>query len=86
MCEDSRVRRSKTSTPKGNGLLTPRPAPTRESESFAPNRTHRKGTFRSPKGTAAKQRQRLRGVGCRKPHEIQWKRKNAERDTLGVLG
>ena len=32
------VRESKTSTPKGNCVLTPRPAPTRESESFARNR------------------------------------------------
>lgn len=69
------VRDSKTSTPYGNGLLTLRPSATRDSESFAPNRARWKGSFRTPKGTAAKQSHRPHGVAHRKPHETLGKTK-----------
>ena len=69
------VRNSKTSTPKGNGVLTPQPAPTRESETFGPNHAHRRLTFRTPKGTEAKQRHLTFWVARRKPHETLGKTK-----------
>ena len=65
----------KTSTPEGNRVLTPQPAPTRESESFAGNHAHRRCTFRTPKGTAAKQRHLTSGVEYRKPRKTLGKTK-----------
>lgn len=73
------------STPKGNCVLTPRPAPTRESETFGPNRTRWRGTFRTSEGTAAKQRHLTFWVASRKQHEILGINAKTPRGTLSAF-
>ena len=75
----------KTSTPEGNRVLTPQPAPTRESESFAGNHAHRRCTFRTPKGTAAKQRHLTSGVEYRKPRKTLGINAKTPRGTLSAF-
>jgi hypothetical protein len=75
----------KTSTPKGTRVLTRCPLLTGESESFDPNRTPWTGTFRTPEGTAAKQRHVAIEVGGCKPHEILGKTKKTPRGILSAF-
>ena len=61
-------------TPKENCVLTPRAAPTRESESFDPNRARGGGSIGIRNPTRAEQREHAPSVRCRKPHK-----------TLGII-
>ena len=84
-CSSSRFRALKTSTPKGNCVLTPRPRPGRESESFDGNRTRWTRPFRTPAGTAAKQRHLTFWVARRKPHETLGKTKKTPGGILSAF-
>ena len=59
----------KTSTPEGNRVLTPQPAPTRESESFARNRARGRCSIGIRNPTRAEQREYAPSGGCRKPRK-----------------